>query len=185
MKKKQVILILVIILVLVVIIYFFTTIPKKAVLEYYDEGCVPTERDVQGPYFISDIPFRTSLAPPNISGEILFIGGTVFEDDCITPVPNVTLNIWHVGPDGRYDDKWYRGKIRTDEQGNYEFNTIRPERYSIRPSHIHIRIESEKHKTLVTQMYFSGNRNLVDLEKFDLDGANAYKGKFDIIFESI
>ena len=177
-----------------------TTISK-----YELKDCVPTGQDVQGPYLISDIPFRENLAPPDYLGDRLIIKGTVLEGDCSTPIPNTTLTIWHTDENGRYDDNWYRGKVRTDEQGKYDFVTVRPGKYaqgfSARPAHIHIKVESEDHTTLTTQLYFSGDSNLapndpcsacrsddpthiIDLEQYPLEGISMYTGEFRIILES-
>ena len=59
----------------------------------------------------------------------------------------------------------------TDQQGNYEFETIMPGRYAIppnlpglekyagvmRPAHIHFRVSEILHVPLTTQLYFKGD----------------------------
>jgi catechol 1,2-dioxygenase len=62
----------------------------------------------------------------------------------------------------------------TDQQGNYEFETIMPGRYPIppnvpglekfagvmRPAHIHFRVSELLHVPLTTQLYFKGDPNI-------------------------
>jgi catechol 1,2-dioxygenase len=62
----------------------------------------------------------------------------------------------------------------TDQQGNYEFETIMPGRYPVppnlpglekyaglmRPAHIHFRVSEILHVPLTTQLYFKGDPNI-------------------------
>jgi len=64
----------------------------------------------------------------------------------------------------------------TDQQGNYEFETIMPGRYAIppglpglekyegvmRPAHIHFRVSEPIHVPLTTQLYFKGDPNIAN-----------------------
>ena len=110
-------------------------------------------------------PFQTKLAGPNEPGERLTINGTVYSSDCRTRLPNTLIEIWQANKAGLYDtdkpgnftehvDFHLRGMMLTDQQGNYEFETIMPGRYPIppnlpglekyagltRPAHIHFRV---------------------------------------------
>ncbi|XP_035663280.1 protocatechuate 3,4-dioxygenase beta chain-like [Branchiostoma floridae] len=59
-----------------------------------------------------------------------------------------------------------RGKVITDPQGRYSFITIMPGKYGwgwyTRPAHVHFRVTAPGRRTLVTQMYFSGDSSLGD-----------------------
>ena len=38
------------------------------------------------------------------TGEILYITGTVYANDCETPLPNAIVDIWHASEAGAYND---------------------------------------------------------------------------------
>ena len=84
-------------------------------------NCIPTFADGGGPYYKQNSPFRNNIAPENNNGEKLIVRGKVLKNDCITPVANAVLDIWQANETGNYQDEWYRGQVRTDDQGNYFF----------------------------------------------------------------
>ena len=136
----------------------FSTMPNA--------GCIPTQHDVEGPYYLPGAPFRTVIANPDEPGERLIIKGTISGPDCTTPLPRALVEVWQTDAGGAYyyEDKGYRlrGQLRSDKNGNYEFQTIKPGRYRIgdlgyRPAHIHIKVSHPGYTTLVTQIYFSGD----------------------------
>lgn len=79
---------------------------------------------------------------------------------------NTYLTTWHADHAGAYDNEGYRlrGQVRTNEQGFYLFETIKPGKYrngnSFRPSHIHYKITPPGFETLTTQLYFAGDEDL-------------------------
>jgi len=142
-------------------------------------SCKLTERDIIGPYYRFGAPFQTKLAGPNEPGERLIISGKVLSSDCRTRLPNTLIEIWQANNAGQYDtdkpgnftervDFLLRGMMLTDQQGNYEFETIMPGRYPVppnlpglekyagltRPAHIHFRVSESLHVPLTTQLYF-------------------------------
>lgn len=148
--------------------------------------CPPTVSDTEGPFYLSGIPYSNKLSPPNATGERLIVIGKVTTTDCVTTLENVFLDIWHAGPNGEYDDNWYRGKVKTDEEGNYQFETILPGQYSsgviLRLPHIHFKVVKDGKAILTSQMYLrqSGDADksqFVDLVRKD----TALTGTFNII----
>ena len=130
-------------------------------------------------------PFETKLAGPNEPGERLIIIGKVYGSDCRSYLPNTLIEVWQANNAGQYDtdkpgnftervDFHLRGMMLTDQQGNYEFETIMPGRYPIppnvpglekfagvmRPAHIHFRVSELLHVPLTTQLYFKGDPNI-------------------------
>ena len=95
------------------------------------------------------------------------------------PLPEAVVDVWQTGPAGGYD-VWderqpegnFRGRIRVEEDGAYEFQTMLPKPYTVpttgpvgryleavgqhpwRPAHIHLKVTAPGHKTLVTQVFF-------------------------------
>src|SRR5262245_14604745 len=98
-------------------------------------SCRLTEPDIIAPYYRFGSPFQTKLAGPNEPGERLIISGKVYSSDCRSSLPNTLIEIWQANKAGLYDtnkpgnfteqvDFHLRGMMVTDQQGNYEFETI-------------------------------------------------------------
>jgi protocatechuate 3,4-dioxygenase beta subunit len=143
-----------------------------------------TASDVEGPMRVPDAPWREK--PAKIYEEYegmgdddpLFVRGRVTSTDG-SPLPEAVLDIWQTGPAGGYD-LWderqpegnFRGRVRVEPDGAYEFQTMLPKPYTVpttgpvgrylqavgqhpwRPAHIHFRVTAPGHRTLVTQVFF-------------------------------
>ncbi|MEY8882048.1 protocatechuate 3,4-dioxygenase subunit beta [Donghicola sp. XS_ASV15] len=160
----------------------------------------------------------TKGAAPAVGERILMHGRVVDENN--RAVPNTLVEIWQANAGGRYRHKKDTylapldpnfggcGRTITDENGYYQFLTIRPGAYpwpnrgnDWRPMHIHISVYGHSFgQRLISQMYFEGdplinhcpiaatikNRSQLDRLVAPLDLANsrpldflAYK--FDIV----
>lgn len=109
-------------------------------------------------------------------GERILMHGRVVDENN-RPVPNTLLEIWQANAGGRYrhiKDTYSApldpnfggcGRTITDENGYYEFLTIRPGAYpwpnranDWRPMHIHVSVFGHAFgQRLITQMYFEGD----------------------------
>lgn len=85
------------------------------------------------------------IAPAGVSGPRITISGQVFLPDGATPAAGVVMYVYHTRRDGRYaaashQPPEFRAWIRTDTQGRYRYETIRPGAYPDRrtPEHIHV-----------------------------------------------
>ena len=114
--------------------------------------------------------------------------GCVFGLDTRRPLPFVCMDIWHASAQGQYDyheddpnmvyeykeemNKHgrasrfdYRGRLVTDEHGQYEFETVKPASYLIEESnrwrcpHIHYYVQAIGYHPVITQLYFKGEDN--------------------------
>ncbi len=100
------------------------------------------------------------LASPNFvriaalsePGERLVISGTMYRADGRTPAANVALLAYHTNAKGIYPKRAdgdrrgaLQGRLRTDAQGRYRIETIRPGGYPGRvdPAHIHLVVQPE------------------------------------------
>ena len=127
-----------------------------------------TSDDILGPFYRENAPTRANLNVKNQTGIELIIDGTVYGEDCKTPLNNAKVEIWHANDSGDYDnstnDFEFRGIVNSDANGKYSFTTIVPGKYlngsSYRPSHIHFKITANGHKELVTQLYFEGDSDI-------------------------
>lgn len=120
--------------------------------------CIPTFADGGGPYYIPNSPFREKIVPDKHNGVKLLVSGKVLLNDCKTPVKDAIIDIWQANETGNYHDEWYRGKIRTDNNGRYSFETVAPKGYGegtgYRPPHIHFKIFVEYKEIITSQMFF-------------------------------
>ena len=127
----------------------------RAIADYCD-GC---DLMYEGIPLLSNISSETSLAKKDEPGTRLEISGTVYKTDGKTPAKDIVLYIYHTDAQGLYsatqDQKHakrhghLRGWIRTNEQGEFKFKSIRPAAYPREniPAHIHIFVK-EPGKTL-------------------------------------
>lgn len=136
--------------------------------------------DILGPYD-NNLILNYSQGKAPAVGERIRMYGSVM-DEHGRPVPNTLVEIWQANAGGRYrhiKDSYFApldpnfggcGRTMTDDDGAYEFMTIRPGAYpwpnranDWRPAHIHVSVfGSGFGQRLITQMYFQGDP-LIDL----------------------
>lgn len=130
--------------------------------------CKATTRDAEGPYFTKGSPVRaTKIAALTEPGVPLRVEGRLFGPDCKTPLVGYALDIWQADASGTYyvaGQTAYRlrGKVVTDANGRYRFETVLPGRYGdaagIRPAHLHAKVLTPMGGSLLTtQLYFAGD----------------------------
>ena len=154
-------------------------------LSHGDDESGATASDVEGPLYVDDPPFREG-SPAKIYEEYegmgdddpLFVRGRVTSTTG-EPLPDAVVDVWQTGPAGGYDiwderqpEGNFRGRIKPEDDGSYEFQTMLPKPYTVptrgpvgryleaigqhpwRPAHIHLKVTAPGHKTLVTQVFF-------------------------------
>jgi catechol 1,2-dioxygenase len=114
-------------------------------------------------------------------GTPMILAGQVTDTDG-TPLAGAAVDIWHTDDEG-----WYsgfaskppagnlRGVVTADDEGRYEIHTRKPAPYTIpldgptgqmtlaagwspwRPAHIHLLVTAPGHRTLTTQLFFTGD----------------------------
>lgn len=168
----------------------------------------PTADNILGPFHRPGAPFRAKITPPLEPGDVLLISGRVWGFDTRKPLVNAVLDVWQANAKGRYDNDdpknppardvfKNRARLLTDENGYYEYETIRPGAYKIgpeswRPSHIHYLVRARGYKQLITQMYFKGDAHndkdefikaslIIEPRKIKSEGGVYEHGVFDIV----
>lgn len=168
----------------------------------------PTEDNILGPFHRAGAPFRAKITPPLEPGDVLLISGRVWGFDTKKPLAAAVLDVWQANAKGRYDNDdprnppakdvfKNRARLITDENGYYEYETIRPGSYKIgpeawRPSHIHYLVRARGYKNLITQLYFKGDPHnakddfikpslIIDPKKVNGEGGAYEVGVFDIV----
>lgn len=125
-----------------------------------------TSSDMLGPFFRKGAPRRNDISYQGNKDEIpLKVIGQVFGSDCSTPLKHVDIDVWHCDHKQDYDmkSKEYRcrGKIKTNEKGEYWFKTFIPPHYGGRPKHIHYLVDDvDGYQRLATQLYFKGDQKI-------------------------
>ena len=131
-------------------------------------GDCETTNDILGPFYRSDAPIRSNLTSEGLIGTRIELKGKVYKSDCITPLNNALVEIWHCNTKGEYDneskDFKQRGRLMTNNKGEYSFLTILPGKYMngelYRPAHIHYRVTEENSEELISQIYFRGDPHI-------------------------
>lgn len=133
-----------------------------------------TPRQSTGPFYPDVMPSESDAdlvrlgAGPAAVGEEIVVTGRVLGLDG-RPVAGGFVELWQANAYGRYShsrdtsnaplDPNFQGYgvVRTDDQGRYQFTTIRPGEYPGRTRHLHFRIGGPGFDPLPTQMYFAGD----------------------------
>ncbi len=151
---------------------FLTIVPRG--LRAQGDDCEVITRDFfgLGPFYAAGAPTRHVLAGAEEEGTRLFLDGTVYARDCVSPLTDVVLDIWHADDSGCYsrfencenpsgDDYKLRGVIRTGSSGAFALETVKPGHYlngsQFRPAHIHLIVRPPGGAEVVTQLYFEGD----------------------------
>lgn len=141
-----------------------------------------SESTVLGPFYVADPPTVDNggsvIADPATGGEPLVLRGRVLGTDG-RPVPGAVVDVWQVQPSGHYDveddpaKRNLRARLRTDRDGSYRFETVRPIDYTVpddgpvgammrsagrhswRPAHVHFRIAAPGYESLTTHLFDS------------------------------
>lgn len=118
-----------------------------------------------------DAPSKITIANPQEPGERVIVAGRVFAQDGVTPVVGASVYVYHTDAKGYYSpgtndnrNPRLRGYMRTDAQGRYEFNTIKPGSYpnSRVPAHIHYVVTAAGFSERIFEIVFEGDPFLTD-----------------------
>lgn len=133
-------------------------------------GDSPTTTDILGPFYRPGAPMRNNIISPGSTGIPMNLSGKVFSENGETPLDKALVEIWQCDEkeyyDNASDDYLFRGAVKTDKNGAYNFKTIVPVPYkanpdnenSWRPAHIHMRVSVPDQQDLITQIYFKGDQ---------------------------
>jgi hydroxyquinol 1,2-dioxygenase len=144
-----------------------------------------TEATVFGPFFVEgspDVGLGGDVAG-GAPGEPCWVSGTVTGTDG-TPIAGARIEVWEADADGRYDVQYGddrvtgRGHLHTDESGGYRFWAVTPTPYPIphdgpvgnllratarlpmRAAHLHLMVDADGYRTLVTHVFPRGDAYL-------------------------
>jgi protocatechuate 3,4-dioxygenase beta subunit len=151
-------------------------------------ACADTPADIEGPFYLPGVPVREELDLYGDAGPRLTVTGRVLDAAC-APIPGVVVEIWHVAPDGAYDntspEMRYRGQTLAAADGGYRFHTLMPVYYGGRPMHLHLKVWRGGVEELTSQVYFEDDPQAAGQDPALIvprlpDGAD-YTCTFDIV----
>ena len=180
-----------------------------------------TENTVLGPFHVDGAPERELGDSICLDGKgaPCVVTGTVTDEDG-NPIAGAKVDVWQTNDDGFYDvqqpgeqpDMNMRGLFTTDENGGYNYVTVKPLPYSIptdgpvgrfldgtgrhamRPAHIHYIVTAPGYETLVTHIFVKGDPYLDSdavfgvkeslIVDFEEDG-EATKARFDVTLKKV
>jgi hydroxyquinol 1,2-dioxygenase len=144
-----------------------------------------TESTVFGPFFVEDapeVPLGGDIAH-GAKGTPCWVSGRVRSTDG-TPLVGARIEVWEADADGFYDVQYEgnriagRGRLSSGEAGEYRFWSVRPAAYgipddgpvgellaaagrgSMRPAHLHFKVDAPGHRTLITHIFIAGDEYL-------------------------
>lgn len=155
----------------------------SALVELQDRHAQPPETpgSVVGPLHAEGSPFIENGGSINLDqvpgGQTAYVYGTVTGVEG-EPIPGAVFDIWQTAPNALYavldegqSEFNLRGKLRADELGRYGFYTVKPvpytvprdgpcghilrasDRHGMRAAHIHIGLEADGYKGLITEIF--------------------------------
>ncbi|WGF93377.1 hypothetical protein [Aequorivita marisscotiae] len=98
----------------------------------------PSESPFDGynPYSEAKKDLRTSIFNSNT----VAVNGTIYKKDGVTPLSNALVEVWHLSPNSsKYR---HRAKLKTDQEGRYEFVTDFPNKEKGKSSRIYFKVSN-------------------------------------------
>lgn len=119
----------------------------------------------------AQLDWTATIAADDEPGQRMMLTGVVYHADGKTPAPDVIIYAYQTNAAGSYPKRgdetdnarrhgYLRAWVRTDEQGRYRFETIKPGSYPGRdePAHVHMTIkEPDKPEYWIGDTLFAGD----------------------------
>jgi len=143
-------------------------------------GTQPTTANLMGPFWRDDSPITPSggsLLRSKTAGDRVWVNAYV-KDFNEKPIADARVDVWHSSNEGLYENQDtkqaemnLRGRFITDENGHFQFETIKPSgypipinglvgdllkqlgRHNMRPAHLHFLVFKDGLKTQFSQVY--------------------------------
>ncbi len=92
--------------------------------------------------------------------KVIKVSGQIRYED-LSPVQHATLEIWHNNSESNPSKFGYKGKLITDSEGNYQFETDFPEKHfeegNYKMRRIFFKIKPENGEETLTKLFFGMN----------------------------
>jgi len=125
----------------------------------------------------SNAPSTVVIAGTGEPGERMVVTGRTLVGE--TPVAGVSIYVFHTDMKGLYApgisdlnaaelNPRLHGSLRTDAQGRYQYETIRPGGYDNGPAHVHYVVKAPGYEPLLLSLQFDDDPVVVGRRKFGL-----------------
>jgi len=113
----------------------------------------------------ANAPSKTVITTGSEPGERLTVTGVIYGEGN-SPIANASVYVYHTDAKGVYTPQGndsrnprLRGYMRTDAQGRYEFQTIKPAPYPTNdaPAHVHYHVNAPGYAERVFEIVFQGD----------------------------
>jgi protocatechuate 3,4-dioxygenase, beta subunit len=121
-------------------------------------------------------PSKITIATKEEPGERLIVTGQLFGPDGKTQLAGASIYVYHTDAEGLYTPETndnrnprLRGYMRTDAQGRYEYNTIKPAPYPNNriAAHIHYVVNAPGYLERIFEIVFEGDPNINERMRAD------------------
>ena len=116
----------------------------------------------------ADAPSRVVVADEREPGERLIVSGRVLDGS--KPVAGTSIYVFQTDVEGRYaldrtgndaeENPRLHGAMRSDGDGRYEFETVRPGHYGGNPAHVHYIVRASGYKPRLLDLWFEDDPEL-------------------------
>ena len=169
------------------------------------EGCEAIRE-----HSFDNLSWSTRIPPAGEPGDPMVLTGVVYQTDGKTPAPGVIVYAYHTNTGGVYPTRgdeqgwgrrhgYLRGWVKTNEKGEYRFETIRPGGYPGRtdPAHIHMIVkEPARQEYWIDEVVFEDDPRVTDryrtaqqnrggngIIRLSRDQSGGWSGRRDIVLE--
>lgn len=129
------------------------------------------------PYAESKRDLRTGIFNTNT----IAVKGTIYQKDGVTPLKEALVEVWHLSPNSsKYR---HRAKLRTDDEGRYEFLTDFPNKEEGKATRIYFKVSSLEDTTF-TELLLSSSGAHITGEHWERNqklGAKLFPKKTDFL----
>ena len=116
-------------------------------------------------------PSSIVVAGTEEPGERFVVTGRVLDGN--KPLAGISIYVFHTDADGRYardgvnndDNARLHGAMRSDAEGRYRFETIRPKGYDKEPAHVHYVVIAPGYKPRMFDLWLADDPILVQRRK--------------------
>ena len=148
---------------------FVVSILLAAAASAQDESLIPSVYLSPKYSALPDAPSSIVVAGPDEPGERLIVTGRVI--DGTTPVVGASVYVFHTDATGDYAtglsgldaelDPRLHGALRTDLEGRYRYETIRPGSYDNNAAHVHYIVVAAGYQPRIFDLWFQDDPILV------------------------
>ncbi|MGB2869240.1 MAG: hypothetical protein WBD36_12370 [Bacteroidota bacterium] len=118
-------------------------------------------------------PWKIAITSKDEPGEPMVVTGQVFAPDGITPLSGMRVYVYHTDARGLYNERnsgtrvpRLKGTMVTNDEGWYEYSTIRPAPYPGGgvAAHVHYNVSGGGYQEFHDALEFEGDQYLTDKE---------------------